>query len=441
MGHKYSKVFSFLIFLFFMVSVGVWGQSTTSSKVTLKIWHAAFVMPDERALPESQWTINKIFREYEATHPGVTIEGVLEGDQSLLQNKLKAAVLANTAPDIANIFSGALPTAYKDILVDLTPFIPKDDLKLITGWEAVSLNLKRGNPILGYPAAGAEFGCLVYSKKLVAAAGVDLEGPGKPKNSAEFIVALKKIKASGVLPIEGSNADGYNGAFMFAFGNWWAQQVGIERAISNATGITRFVDDTAFLDSLGLVAQMYKDGLINKDYASHPDGSALFNSGKAAMKITGNWDVGTVVELFGDDAGLYIAPNFKNGVKYNNASIGGVGQAFVVLKTSKNVKQAVDFLSWYSNKANVIRMAKVLSKLPQRTDVSSADMDWVGKPLYEKMLAIAADNLLPWIDNAMPPDVANEYYKLTALVVTGQMTAKECAVLLDKKAAEVKAKN
>jgi len=406
-----------------------------NEEIVITLWHSAYTSSAELEMPEEEWEINKLIKRFEEANPGINIEGTYISDQTVLQSKLKAAVAAGEAPDIVNIFTGYTPTSLKDILLDITQYVPEEDLTNIGGWQSVSEELVLGNPILGYPSAGTEMGCLVYNKKLVAAAGVDLEGDGKPKTAQEFADAMKKIKETGIIPIIGSDG-GYNAAFMFSFGSWWTQQVGTEGVTSNSLAKTKFVDDKAFIDSLNFVSQMYKDGLINKDYATNADPSAEFYSGKAAMLITGNWEVQNSIDILGDDAGFYVVPNFKDGVKYENAKIGGVGQALSVINTTKYPEEAVKFLSFFNNKENTIIFTKTLSKIPNRVDVSADEIGWSGNSIFEKLLAESKVNLFAWNDNSMKTEVMNEYYPLSGLVVVGKMTAEEVAIELDKVAAK-----
>lgn len=408
--------------------------SNAQSERTLTIWQAALMSSSELELPEEEWTISQICREFEALNPGVKVNVVVERDQSLLQSKLKAATLAGNAPDIANIFSGYLVTTLSDVFLNIKDMIPEEDMENIIGWEAIAKDLDPSKEIYGYPAAGAELGLLVYNKELVAKAGIDLEGEGKPKNASEFVDALRKIRDAGIQPIVAGAGD-YNAAFMFSFGNWWAQQSGTARITSNSLGLTKFAEDEGYLSSISLVADMLKEGLINEDYASHPDPGATFYGEQAAMMVDGNWGVQNAIDQLGEEkVGIYIPPNFVDDVPYQNASIGGVGQALCVLNSTKDPQLAVDFLSFFSRKENVIRMCMVTSKLPQHKLVTAEDLGWAGRPVFEKMLAVASDNLLPWNDNSMQSDVMNDYYKQSTLAVLGTITPLESAQALDQTA-------
>ncbi len=278
---------------------------------------------------------------------------------------------------------------------------------------------------------------MVYNKSLVSAAGVDLEGDGRPKTAEDFLAAMKKIKDSGVQPIIAKD-DGYNSAWMFPFGAWWTQYVGSERVTSNSLGTTKFVDDVAFIKTLSFANKLFEEGIINNDYITIADPAAEFYNKRAAMMVTGNWEIQNCIDQLGDDAGVYTVPSFDTDVKYPDYAIGGVGQSFSVVNTCENPEMAVKLLSFYNKKENVIVMSKINSKMPQRTDVTLDELGWTGNKLFEKLIDTSNNRLFGWNDNAMQSDVMNEYYVQTSLALIGKITAKECAEALDKKAAEVK---
>ena len=420
---------------FVLVAVMVLSFAACSAKKdenTLVIWNSLATEADKEK-PENEWFFNKMCKAFEEANPGVKIKVIYESDQAAAQNKLKAAILGKNAPDIVNTYAGYTVTTLSDALQDITQYIPKEDMEKITGWETLSKDSKLGNPIYGYPGRGNELGLMFYNKELVSAAGVDLEGEGAPKNAQEFKAALQKIKDSGVLPITGVG-NPYSTLFIFGAGSWWTQQVGPEVVTSNSLGTTKFADDEAFIEVCDFMYELYADGLLNEDWASAADPSAAFYNGEAAMMPDGNWSIAYALEMMGDKLGVYFVPDFDDDVLYEDAAIGGIGQAYCVTSSCKNPELATKFLSFISNKENVIAWAKESSSIPHRTDVTAADMGWEGIEVYEKALTQAQGNLLPWNDNGMEASVMNEYYKITGSVTVGDMTGAEAAEMLDKTA-------
>jgi raffinose/stachyose/melibiose transport system substrate-binding protein len=402
-------------------------SSASTGDVTLTVWFSD-VREGEKTLPEAQWTINVYARKFEQENPGVKIKIVYQADQAVAQNKLKAAVAANTAPDIVNTYSGYLVTYYKDIFTDITQYVPQDDLDNLNGWEGVREDMKADGAIYGYPEAGNELGIFMYNKELVAKAGVDLEGDGAPKNAQEFKAALQKIKDSGTTPIIGGD-QGVNSLWMFPTGAWWTQMSGTDRVVSDSTAETKFADDQGFIDTLNFTASLYADGLVNKDYANLSDPLQQFYNKKGAMYPTGNWDVASGIETMGDNLGVYCVPSYDG--KVDDTLIGGIGQSWSVLKTCQHPDIAVKFLSFLSQKDYVIAQTKLSGKVPQRKDITAEEVGWAGNEVYEKIMNCCKDVVI-WNDNVLQTDVQSEYYKRTGMVVIGQTTAEDCAKQLDK---------
>jgi ABC-type glycerol-3-phosphate transport system substrate-binding protein len=76
--------------------------ASSDGDVTLTVWFSD-VQSDEstddnKSVSEDKWNINVYARKFEEENPGVKIKVVYQADQSVAQNKLKAAVAANTAP-------------------------------------------------------------------------------------------------------------------------------------------------------------------------------------------------------------------------------------------------------------------------------------------------------------------------------------------------------
>lgn len=401
-------------------------EAPAGDDVQLTVWFSD-VLGTETSLPVDDWTISKYARAFEEENPGVKINIVYQEDQGMAQSKLTAAVSSGTAPDIVNIFGGYMVTYYKDILTDITDYIPQEDRENLTGWEAVSENLVEGAPIYGYPEAGSELGLFIYNKSLAAQAGVDLEGENAPKNAEEFKQVLQQIKDADIQPILAKQGSA-NNLWTFATAAWWTQLSGTDRVVSNSMAKTKFAEDEGFLTAMEFVSSFIKEGYVNEDYGTNTDAKERFYNGEAVFYPTGNWEIPASVEVLGDDLGIYCVPSFDG--KVDPVQIGGVGQAWGVLNSCEHPEIAVKFLSYLSQKSYVIEQVKASGKAPQRKDVTAEDLGWAGQEVYEKLLDYCK-NVVIWTDNAMQTDVANESYTETGIAVCGNETALECAQHLD----------
>lgn len=402
---------------------------------TLSVWGSALVSDSEEKLPQDEWLIVKINKKFEEMNPGVNIEFTLISSASEIPQMFKAAAMSGTAPDLVNLWSGQFVFSLKDILLDISGYIPEKDKTEIQGWDTTTLGFTDGNPVLGYPILGNEICGFVTNKKILSQAGLDFDA-NPPKTPADLIDQLGKVKALGKTPIV-ANDDGWGRAYFYTFASWWVQGSGSERVSSDSAGTTKFSDDKPFLESYRLANELYKKGLINTDYLTLPDPLAKFCAGDCAMYACNNKEIGACVEALGkENVGYFTLPDLNSDVKIKNTTIGGPGQCLAVWKDSKNPQLAVDLCSFIMNRDNHLAFLKIGTRLPLRSDISLADLGWDGIEAYEKIYDVSS-RYSYWADNSMVTDVCDEMQKYSGLVITGKMSVEEMANKLDQKSAEV----
>jgi len=374
---------------------------------TLTIWQATLGGGGaDLEKPEDEWVYTKLCRMFEEINPGLTIISEYL-DNVAAQSKIKAAILAGNAPDIVNTASGYRVTDLKDIYIDISEMIPQRDRNDIFGWSTVAENMDEKNAIYGYPAGGIEIGMLYYNKKLTEQAGVDMLSL---KTADDFFIAMRQIQDSGIQPIISSSWGG-NYGWLFTFCAWMLQEIPVERIFSNGFGQTKFSEDTAFINSLKLQAQLFDEGLLNKDYATLEDAMGEFYAGNAACTTMGNWDLQNAYDIMGDDVDFIILPDVRSGCAFPGATSGGPGQALCVLNTSKDPQLAVDFLSFVSSRdSTIMLLSEGSAALPKRTDVSAADLGWTGIAILEKQFKYK-DKAVVWPDNCLQEEMLNEFLK------------------------------
>jgi len=423
-----KKVLAILLAL--MMTASMMTVAVAEEKV-LDVWYSCFVPTEERELPEEEWTINKIAREFEALNPGVKINMIYQADQQVAQNKLKGSVLAGDAPDLINMFMGYFVYSVKDALMDVGDLIPEEDKAALIGWDGAAA----GDELYGYPVGAKEACALMYNKELVAKAGVDLEGEGAPKNAAELMAAFEKIKEAGIQPFI-AGAGGYNSLYVFIFSSFWSQISGVQGILSDSLGETKFSEDEGFLKSIQFMRDMYDKGLLNVDYETKTDSYQNFLNGECAFYATtvlSNDDV----SYFGDNLGIYMLPDYDETVAYPGYQIGGAGQVMCVVQGCEEPELAVQFMSFISNKQNTIQLVR--SGLPLRNDISPEELGQAGVPVYERYIELSNNHSFNWNDNTMQSDVCNEFYSMSTMAIVGQMSVEELAEELDIIAEDVAA--
>ena len=463
---RFFKQFSaFLLILVFIVSVTACGSSSGSStsssvapapteagqnaqqqstqqqaapaeKIKLSFWAGDIVGPDEQKLSQDQWYIAKAIKRFEQANPDITVEFTVEPDSLQAHQTFKAAAMAKNGPDAAEFWSGMYLFALKDALTVLDGKVPKEDLDNITGWNAVRENFKPDGAILGYPNTGPSVCCFYYNKKLVKAAGLDFDS-NPPRTADDFLAALEKIKATGVIPIVSD--EGNSPSMIYYVTNyWWCSVTGVDGIQAHNRGETKFADDKGLLQALKFYRTLYEKGYINKDTLSSKDSQNRFLQGKAAMIPDGSWAIDTYQKVLGDDVGAIIPPNMPNAT-IKDKTIGGSGGCFSVANYTKYVDQAVKFLSFLDSKPELIEYMKTSSCLPLRKDIAPEEVGWDKDALHKQFYNWSL-NTIYWVGNSTNSAAMSQLIKFAPIVLVGKMKPEELLAKMDEKFAEANKK-
>lgn len=265
----------------------VWDWQYTSEK-----WGAALKQIDE---------------EFIAAHPGVTIKHVGQPNDTYYQ-LIQAANSGETGPDVAMMHAGTFGVLkYTDSLEPLNDRITPEMRQTIKGWESVGVGFDPDGTILGVP--GSLSGWVFYfNKDLFRQAGLDPETP--PKTFDDLVAAAEKLKAAGIVPFGGGNADGWgnlqylNILFPGTFDTAASQALANGQIAYNGPEFK-----TVNEQLLQLLANYFDPG-----YASTvlwTEGVAAFQAGQAAMIAGIASDTVSYNEFLpdlGDNLGVFYAP-------------------------------------------------------------------------------------------------------------------------------------
>lgn len=429
---KFACVTFLVVSLLLVFSSLVFAKEASKEKVTLTVWineSDSYIGPEEPMLSQDQWYISQAFKRFEAAHPGVTIELYVPPDQEGAHQSFKATVLAGTAPDVANLWTGQAIFNLKDVILPLDDLVPQEDLKNIWGWESVRLDFKPDGPILGYPASQNQLCFLLYNKSIVRKAGLDFE-KNPPRTFEEFDYALRKIKELGVDPIVVNES--FPWFFCWISDYWWAQVTGSEaiRAATLGQKKKKFSEDKGLLNALSYYRLLYKNGFFNQDMGTSVDAWNRFLQGQGGMTPVVASFLSDAERALGADAGVLMPPDTA-GANITNSTIGGPGQCLVVAKSSKHPKLAVELISFLNSKEEVIRAQKVHQVPPVRVDLSVEDMGYSPDSNIAFLVKNYSENYIYWIDNLLSAGVAEVFYRLTPLVALGELTPEGLAAKMD----------
>jgi ABC-type glycerol-3-phosphate transport system substrate-binding protein len=302
----------------------VWDWQYTSEK-----WGAALKQLDE---------------EFMALHPGVTIKHVGQPNDTYYQ-LIQAANSSQSGPDVAMMHAGTFGVLkYTDSLEPLNDRITPDKRAGIKGWESVGVGFDPGGTILGVPGSLSGW-VFYYNKDLFRRAGLDPDAP--PKTFNDLVAAAEKLKAAGIVPFGGGNADGWgnlqylNVLFPATFDAAASQDLANGKIAYNGDKF-RTVNEQ-LIELLG--------SYFDPGYASTvlwTEGVAAFQAGQAAMIAGIASDTVSFNEFLpdlGDSLGVFYAPAGEVADPYIPVSSGPVWSMTTYAKNKDLAWAYIDFIT------------------------------------------------------------------------------------------------
>jgi ABC-type glycerol-3-phosphate transport system substrate-binding protein len=352
------------------------GGSTTESSGEevsgdITVWDNEY-----EAFPEYTKVAKELDAEFEKLHPEVTIDHVaepFEGYEALLQ----AAFTSREGPDVIQMLPGNFQTLHwAKALEPLNDLISSETQEQMTGWKLVTPEYAEEGERFGVPIG---IGGLVfyYNKKMFKEAG--LPETFEPKTWADVMAAGEKLKAAGIQPFTGGNAnEGSESTWLWSLG--WSTTATPEEATELSKGEISFTDKKV-AEAFQPALEMQEAGFYPKDRFAMPffsEGGERFGKEEGAMAI----GLRSVTAYYGEyneklgekNVGMFLPPG---GYPLVEAEY-----AWTIPKFVSNKDAAVAYVDFLASKEGVEALTDKAGLLPNRKDVSLPK----GAPSQEKQL-------------------------------------------------------
>ncbi|MGO7161540.1 extracellular solute-binding protein, partial [Rhizobium johnstonii] len=161
------------------------------------------------------------------------------------------------------------------------------------------------------------------------------------------------------------------------------------------------------------------------------DSTGTFNSGNAAMAISGPWELDRMSQEAKFDWGVTLLPVPKEGAERSSA-MGDFNWA--IFATSKHPAEAFKALEFFASQDD--KMFKNFGQLPARSDISIPE---TGQPLKDAALKVFLEQLKyakPRGPHPQWPKISKAIQDAIQAALTGQMSPKDA---LDQAADKIKA--
>lgn len=361
--------------------------------------------------------VRSLAEDFQAKNPGTTIN-IVEQPSDAYFTALLAASVTGSGPDLATMWAGGYIAPYKPYIENLVPFVPAKDVASSIGTPYYAEGGDVTKILYGVPLDNQWYTGF-YNKEIFAANGIT----AVPRSFDELLAVCAKLKAAGVLPIisgAGTTEAQMQPSYEFSY-------LAAALPMSEWNGL---YDGKLTYDNPTLVAQLerwnglYKAGCMNEDAFNHPNSTADFKDGKAAMYLqSGSWSIPQMREALGDKLGVMLPPYFE---KPTDSIISLAGGGVVMMKYSKQKAAAGAFLAYILSDAGQTLMAGITA--PTRPGFPTSD------PLVNELSMMSTNPAwqnYPMFDNFTQPAVTDAFYRNIALVQVGEMSAADALKSID----------
>jgi raffinose/stachyose/melibiose transport system substrate-binding protein len=388
-------------------------SSTGPVKLTMWWWG------DQEAAGMKNFVADSV-QKYEAEHPNITIDTVLQSTDNLMPN-FAAAAKAKQGPDIEYRWGGIwnLQDAWDGNLAAVSDYIPQDELAhYLNASEDTS-----GGKVWTAPWYVQPSFPVLYRKDILKDAGVAV-----PTNWDEFLAACDTLNSKGITPIAGGVKDGW-------FGGWLYSIMGSQSLTSiddlkeAVVGDKKFTDPE-FAEWWSRLQEMIDHKCWNDDIGSQElyQAQQTWVDGKSAMTISAGTEVGNFVKKVGvDKVGVMAMPAYGDGI--GAGKLGSTSQTLGISSWSPHKQEAADFIMYLHTPERLAAFYKATGALPadDRFDSSSITV-----PQVKDLFDMSKDGS-PYLENFIPTDLDSKgNFEGVQLMFAGSESAQEAAENMEK---------
>jgi len=320
------------------------GKVAAQEKTVVTFWNG-FTGPDRPAMEE-------LVRQFNESQDEIEIEMTIMPWDSLYQTLL-GALSAGEGPDIIGVNFNYVPVyASSGYVADLTPYLEEGSNLDPALWpESLVKLLQYDGKFYAVPINFATL-MMYYNKDLFEQAGLDPEDP--PATWDEWIEALRALTGEGIYGIALGERQ--------TIPNWPILLWG--------TGGDVIIDGKSALNSPATLAALNIWGPLVRDEGISPFGltgaeaDQLFQTGRAAMGITGPWMVNGFLEA-GVNFDVAPSPEGPAGPVTLADSV-----VFMVTESSPNKEAAIRFIDFWNSRESQLYWSQQTGFPPARLDLS-----------------------------------------------------------------------
>jgi multiple sugar transport system substrate-binding protein len=314
------------------------------SPVTLQVWSV-----DGSNGPGIEDTFSA---EFDEQNPDINIEYRIVPFDELVNETLRAYSTGN-APDIVSFDNPDFPLfSSRGAMLDLTDMIAASDvINTEVYFEGPLNSVMWDGRIYGVPKYANTI-ALYYNVDKFAEAGID----GPPATWSELAEDAAKLAdpANGFYGLTWSARGNEEGTFQFL------------PIIQMSGGSFDNVNTEGAAEVLGLMKAMIEQRHASQDVLSMGqwDSTGTFNSGNAAMAISGDWEINRMLKEADFEWSLALLPTIEEGGSRSSA-LGGYNRG--IMSTTEHPEEAFRLLEYFAQQDH--RLVEEFGRVPARNDL------------------------------------------------------------------------
>ncbi|WNS42464.1 extracellular solute-binding protein [Paenibacillus sp. MMS20-IR301] len=367
-------------------------------KITIHMMH---VWPAGLSAQQNK-LVSQIIKEYEQEHPNITVkQEVLENEQ--YKNKLKVLSASNDLPDVGITWAAGFMEPY----VKGGLFAPLDDIlagaqlkdKFVTGTtEAYKVDDKTyALPI------ELNISPIYYNKDIFAKYSLRV-----PETYEELKQVIRILEYNGVAPVALGNKDRWTGSLWYMY---LADRIAGNAVLKEATVKGSF-DEAGLIRAAAEVQTLVDMDAFNKGFngLSNDEGKSEFMNGKAAMYLTGTWELPNfttnpdIPQVFKDQVGFFKFPTVDGGRGDIDSWVGGPGVGLFVAESSRVKEEAKAFVEYFVAKWGGVSVTSAGVIPATKVDTSNEELPQLYVDLLNELNN--ASNITLFADVQMKPNAA-----------------------------------
>ncbi|MGF0540427.1 ABC transporter substrate-binding protein [Agrobacterium sp. ES01] len=369
-------------------------------EVTITVW--SLDKPEQPA-----WNLA---REFDEKEPGIKVEYRLIQFDDVVSEAMRA-YSTGQAPDIIAIDNPEHALfASRGAFLDLTDMIAGSNVINKDNYFPGPLNsVTWDGKLFGVPKATNTI-ALYYNADMFKAKGLDPDKP--PQTWAELIDAARKLNdpAQNVYGLAFSAKASEEGTFQFLP---WAQMGGGSYRDINSEGSVKALEAWKTLMDEKLVSP---DSLTRGQW----DSTGTFNSGNAAMAISGPWELNRMSDEAKFDWRVALLPVPEEGAERSSA-MGDFNWA--IFSSTKHPQEAFKALEYFASQDD--KMFKNYGQLPARSDITLPETGNAKKDAALKVFQEQLKYAKPRGPHPQWPKISKAIQDAIQAALTGQMSPKD----------------